>query len=106
MTKLCPFNVLVPKWHMTYFVPIDGHIGQIVRYGLKFVLPSIYINSDIQISFEVNQTQISHSIPKNTPKNHQNGLGFWAQFFVQSERPDVYFVCTSPFPKNIFVYTF
>ena len=59
-------NVLVPKWHLTYFVPIDGHFGQIGR----FVLPSIYINFDIQTNFEVNQTQISHSILKNTPKSH------------------------------------
>ena len=28
-------NVLVPKWHLTYFVPIDGHFGQIGRYGLQ-----------------------------------------------------------------------
>ena len=35
MTKLCQFNVLVPKWHLAYFVPIDGHFGQIVRYGLQ-----------------------------------------------------------------------
>ena len=35
MTKLCPFNVQAPKWHQAYFVPIDGHFGQIVRYGLQ-----------------------------------------------------------------------
>ena len=23
------------KWYLTYFVPIDGHFGQIVRYGLQ-----------------------------------------------------------------------
>ena len=28
------------------------------------VLPFIYINLDIQTKFEVNQTQIGHSIPK------------------------------------------
>ena len=28
-------NVLAPKWHLTYFVPIDGHCGQIGRYGLQ-----------------------------------------------------------------------
>ena len=32
----------------------------------KFVLPSIHINFDIQTKFEVNQTQICHSIPKIT----------------------------------------
>ena len=26
---------LCKKWHLTYFVPIDGHFGQIVRYGLQ-----------------------------------------------------------------------
>ena len=31
----------------------------------KLVLPRIYINFDIQTKFEVNQTQIGHSIPKN-----------------------------------------
>ena len=33
-----------------------------------FVLPSIYINFNIQTNLKVNQTQIGHSIPKNTPK--------------------------------------
>ena len=28
-------NVLVPKWQLAYYVPIDGHFGQIVRYGLQ-----------------------------------------------------------------------
>ena len=36
--------------------------------NIKFVLPSIYINFDIQTTFEVNQTQIGHSIPKENPK--------------------------------------
>ena len=64
MSKLdekCPsyaqVNVLVPKWHLAYFVPIDGHF-------------CIYINFDVQTNFEVNQIQISHSIPKNTSKSH------------------------------------
>ena len=35
----------------------------------KFVLPSIYINFDIQTKFEVNQTQIGYSIPKKNFKN-------------------------------------
>ena len=32
----------------------------------KLVLPSIYINFDAQTKFELNQTQIGHSIPKNS----------------------------------------
>ena len=48
-------------------------LGKLVGMDFKFVLPSIYINFDIQINFEVNQTQIGHSIPKNTPKKHYNG---------------------------------
>ena len=52
-----------PKWHLAYFVPIDGHFGQI----------GTYITFDIQTNFEVNRTQIGHSIPKNTPKSHSNG---------------------------------
>ena len=39
----------------------------------KLVLPSIYINFNIQTKFEVNQTRIGHSIPKKTPKTHQSG---------------------------------
>ena len=42
MSKLdekCPiyaqFNVLVRNWHLAYFVPIDGHCAQFVRYGLQ-----------------------------------------------------------------------
>ena len=74
MTELCPFNVLAQKWHLTYFVPIYGYFGQIFwDMNFKFVLLRIYINFDIQTKFEVNQTQIGHSIPKNTPKTHQSG---------------------------------
>ena len=39
----------------------------------KLGLPRIYINFDIQTKFEVNQTQIGHSILKKTPKTHQSG---------------------------------
>ena len=35
---------------------------------LMTILPVIYINNDIQTNFEVNQTQIGHYVPKNTPK--------------------------------------
>ena len=60
----CPFNVLAQKWHMAYFVPIDGHFGQILcDMNFKFVLPIIYIIFNIQPKFEVTQTHIGHSIP-------------------------------------------
>ena len=39
--------------------------------NFKFVVPIIYIHFDIQTKFGVNQTQIGHSIPKdskNSPK--------------------------------------
>ena len=92
------FNVLVPKWHLAYFVPIDGHFGQFVRsldMDFKFVFPSIYINFDTQTNFEVNQTQISHSIPKNTPKNHQSGhiskLHFAQVSFTKKPTPPAFF---------------
>ena len=40
----------------------------------KLVLPSIYINFDIQTKFEVNQTQIGHSIQQQkTTNTHQSG---------------------------------
>ena len=45
-------------------------LDKLLDMDLTFVLPLIYINFDIQINFEVNQTQISHSILKNTPKSH------------------------------------
>ena len=35
MTELCQFNVLADKWHMAFFVPIDGHFGQMFDFGLK-----------------------------------------------------------------------
>ena len=37
----------------------------------KLVLPGIYINFDIQTKFEVNQTQIGHSMPL---------VSFWSFF--------------------------
>ena len=48
-------------------------LAKLLVKNLKFVLPSIYSNCDIQTNFEVNQTQIIHYIPINTPKTHQNG---------------------------------
>ena len=45
-------------------------LATLLDMDFKFVLPIININFDIQTDFEVNQTQISHSIPKNTPKSH------------------------------------
>ena len=45
-------------------------LAKLLDMDFKFVLPMIYSNFDIQTNFEVNQTQIIHSIPINTPKNH------------------------------------
>ena len=28
MTELCQINALAQKWHLAYFVPIDGHFDQ------------------------------------------------------------------------------
>ena len=56
------------KWHLAYFLPIDGHFRQIVRYGLQICFTRIYSNFDIQSNFEVNQTQNIHFIPINTEK--------------------------------------
>ena len=39
-------------------------LAKLLDMDFKFVLPCIYINFDIQTNFEVNQTQIGHSIPK------------------------------------------
>ena len=41
-------------------------LAKLLDMDFKFILRKIYINFDIQINFEVNQTQIGHSIPKNT----------------------------------------
>ena len=43
-------------------------LAKLLDVDFKFVLSDIYINFDIQTNFEVNQTQIGHSIPKNTQK--------------------------------------
>ena len=43
-------------------------LAKLLDMDFKFFLPSIYINVDIQTNFEVNKTQISHAIPKKTPK--------------------------------------
>ena len=66
MAELFLFNVHAPKWHLAYFVPIDGHFGQMFwDMDFTFILPIIYINFNIQTNFEVNRTQISYIIPKN-----------------------------------------
>ena len=47
--------------------------ANLLDMDFKFGFLGIYIYFDTQTNFEVNQTQINHSIPKNTPKNHQSG---------------------------------
>ena len=54
--------------------------------NFKFVLPCIYNNFDIKIKFEVNQTQIGHSIPQKNSKTHQSGhisKPHFAQHFLE-----------------------
>ena len=48
-------------------------LSKLVDMDFKFALPSIYINFNMQTNFEVNQTQIIHSILKNTAINPYNG---------------------------------
>ena len=46
-------------------------LAKLLDMNFKFVFPiNLSINFDLQTNFEVNQTQIGHSIPKSTPKNH------------------------------------
>ena len=52
------------------FCQLMAILAKVLDMDFKFVLPCIYRNFDIQTNFEVNQTQIIHSIPFNTPKNH------------------------------------
>ena len=59
---------LPKKWHLTYFVPIDGH--------------SIYINFDIQTKFEVDHTKIGHSILQKLTKVDISQNPFWQVSFT------------------------
>ena len=52
------------------FCQLMAILAKLLDMDFKFVLPIIYSNFDILTKFEVNQTQIIHSIPFNTPKNH------------------------------------
>ena len=52
-------------WHI--LCQLMTILAKLLDMDFKFVFPSIYIDFDIQTNFEVNQTQISHSIPINTP---------------------------------------
>ena len=62
MTKLCPLNVLVPKWHLAYFCQLMASLAKLLDMDFKFVLPSIYINFDIQTNFEVNRYAKEHPV--------------------------------------------
>ena len=70
-------------------------LAKLLDMDFKFVFPSIYINFDIQTKFEVNQTQIGRSIPKNTPKTHQSGhiskLHFAQMSFTKKPTPPKFF---------------
>ena len=54
-------------------------LAKYLDMDFKFVLLSFYINFDIHTNFEVNLTQISHSISKNTPKTHHISKPHFAQ---------------------------
>ena len=74
-------------------------LAKLLNMDFKIVFHSIYIDFDMQTNFEVNQTQISHYIPKILqkvtkmaisqipilPKCHSSkspaNFGFWAQIF-------------------------
>ena len=62
MTKLCQSGI----WPI--LCQLTAILAKLLGMDFKFVLPNIYINYDIQTNFEVNQTQIGHSFPENTPK--------------------------------------
>ena len=48
MAKLWPWEARAPKWHLAYFVPIDGHFGQVFEiwtsnsFCLPFTLTLMY----------------------------------------------------------------
>ena len=53
----------------------------------KFALPIIYIHFDLQNDFEVNQTQIGHSIPKITENGHISKPNFAQVSFTKKPSP-------------------
>ena len=73
MTKLCSYAHLMflcQSGTWSILCQLMAILAKLLDMDFKFVLPGIYNNFDIQIDFEGNLTQISHSIPKNSPKNH------------------------------------
>ena len=72
-------------------------LAKLLNMDFKFVLPRNYSNFDIQTNFEVNQTQIIHSIPIDTPKNHYYGhisKPHFAQVsFTKKPTPPTFFRC-------------
>ena len=69
MTKLCQFNVHAPIFGIwPILCQLMVILAKLLDTDFIFVLQSIYINFYIQTNFKVNQTQLGHSIPKNTQK--------------------------------------
>ena len=68
------FNIHAPKWHLAYFVPIDGHFGsKFWDMDFTFVMPIIYINFDIQ-------TNLSETFKIDVNMNFAN-TG-WGRFLI------------------------
>ena len=53
-------------------------LAKFLDMDFKFLLPGVYSNFDIQTNFEVNQTQIIHSIPIKG-----GGGGGFTDYFVK-----------------------
>ena len=66
-------NVLVQKWHLAYFVPINCQFCQIVRYGLQicFALHLYWLWYTNQVRSQLDQNWPFYS-PKYS-KTHQSG---------------------------------
>ena len=68
MIKLCHLMFMRQSGIWPILCQFMSILAKFLDMDFKFILSIIYINFSIQTNFEVNQTQIGHSIPKITPK--------------------------------------
>ena len=90
MAKLLPWEARAPKWHLAYFVPIDGHFGQVFEIWTSNLFCSVFT---LTLIYKPSLKSIRPKLAilsQKTPKTHQSGhisKPHFAQGAVYKGRP-------------------
>ena len=68
MIELCPINIFAQKWHLAYFVPIDGHFDQWLEIRNSNLFCPVFTLTFIYKPIRPKLAILSLKYSKNSPK--------------------------------------